>query len=84
MADHNIDQVFLRKKEILEHIVLTTGVSMGESRRVVDAFLMHLHDQLLDSREIALHPLGRIRIIDRETDNGPERIYKLVLQKTAN
>ena len=70
-----------KKIDLLEHVVLKTGVSMAESRRVLDAALFHLHDVLSDGRDVALHPLGRIRVIDRETEKGPHRLNKLVLQK---
>jgi nucleoid DNA-binding protein len=75
------DNEIKKKRDMLEHIVLQTGISMSESRRVIDAALFYLHDAITDGHDVALHPLGRIRVIDRDTEAGPKRLNKLVLQK---
>ncbi|PIB24590.1 hypothetical protein BFP76_05230 [Amylibacter kogurei] len=76
--------VIIRKRDLFEAVVLQTGVRKGEVREVIEALLEKLHFALENNAEIHVPPLGRIKPILRETDDGPRMIYKLHLMKTEN
>lgn len=73
----------LRKKELVEKIVLRSGIKKRDAKPVIEAMLAELGETLASGRELQLPPFGRV-MINREKDvpNGKVMVVK-IRQKTA-
>jgi len=71
--------VQVKKKDFLDQVADASGGKKTEVRGVLDAALALIAERLMAGDEIALPPLGRLRMV-REKDNGKARIATLRLQ----
>jgi nucleoid DNA-binding protein len=71
--------VQVKKKDFLDQVAAASGGKKAEVRGVLDAALALIAERLMAGDEIALPPLGRLRMV-REKDNGKARIATLRLQ----
>lgn len=72
----------LRKKELIEKVVARSGIKKKDAKPVVEAVLAELGVALADSREMALPPLGRVKINrSKPLPNGQVTIVKVRQKK---
>ena len=71
--------VQVKKKDFLDQVAAASGGREAEVRGVLDAVLALIAERLMAGDEIALPPLGRLRMV-RQKDNGKARIATLRLQ----
>jgi nucleoid DNA-binding protein len=71
--------VQVKKKDFLDQVTAASGANKAEVRGVLDAALTLMAERLKAGDEIALPPLGKLRMV-REKDNGKVRIATLRLQ----
>lgn len=61
----------MRKKELIDRVVERSGIKKKDAKPVVEAMLGVLGEALAEKRELALQPLGKIKIKrERELPNG--------------
>lgn len=70
----------IRKKDIYDHVTVTTGLRKREVREAVDATLAYFHKCLTDGKDLHIPPLGKIRSIERGEGAKAKLIHKVVLQ----
>lgn len=70
----------LKKKELLEEVVLRSGIKKKDAKPVVESMLEILGSALADGRELNLQPLGKLRI-NRTEDHGNYRIVVCKLRQ---
>lgn len=63
----------LKKKELLDEVVLRSGVKKKDAKPVVEAMLALLGESLADGRELNLQPFGKLRI-NRAEEHANYRI----------
>lgn len=68
----------IRKKQVYDHVTVSTGLRKREVREAVDATLAYLAQCLAEGRECQLPPLGKIRAISKGKSGKFQ--YRLVLQ----
>lgn len=71
----------IRKKDIYNHVTVSTGLRKREVREAVDATLAYLHTCLSDGKDVLVPPMGKIRSIERGKDGETKIIHKVILQK---
>ena len=68
----------LRKRELVDAAVSRSGVKKKDAKPVVEAVLAELATALAEGRELALQPLGRLKINrEKELPDGRVIIAKL-------
>lgn len=68
----------MRKKELIDAVVTRSGVKKKDAKPVVEAMLAVLGEALSEKRELALQPLGRVKIQRvREHPNGQVLVTKI-------
>lgn len=68
----------LRKKELIDTVVKRSGVKKKDAKPVIEAMLAELGEMLADGREMALPPLGRVKINrQKPVANGRVIVLKL-------
>lgn len=75
------DPNVIKKKEIYEHVSVSTGLRKRDVREAVDSLLEFWHTCLTDGKTIQVPPLGKIRTIERGTGDNIKLHYKLTLKK---
>lgn len=70
----------IRKKNIYDHVTVTTGLRKREVREAVDATLAYFHKCLSEGKDLHIPPLGKIRSIERGEGEKTKLIHKVVLQ----
>nr|WP_323779645.1 HU family DNA-binding protein [Amylibacter sp.] len=70
----------IRKKDIYDHVTVTTGLRKREVREAVDATLAYFHKCLSDGHDLQVPPLGKIRSISRGEGENTKLIHKVMLQ----
>ena len=75
----------LRKKELIDTVVRRSGIKKKDAKPVIEALLAELGENLAAGRELALPPLGRVKI-NREKDipNGRVIVMKLRRQTKSD
>lgn len=74
----------LKKKELVDMVVVRSGIKKKDAKPVVEAMLAVLGETVASGRELNLQPLGKLRINRAETkDNGRVIICKLRQSKAA-
>lgn len=73
----------LKKKELLEEVVVRSGIKKKDAKPVVEAMLEILGESLADGRELNLQPLGKLRI-NRSEDHANYRIIVCKLRQQTN
>lgn len=52
----------MRKRELIEKVVELSGVKRKSAKPVVEAMLSVLGEALSESRELNLHPMGKLKV----------------------
>ena len=52
----------MRKKELVDLVVERSGIKKKDAKPVVEAMLAVLGEAITDSRELNLHPLGKLKV----------------------
>ncbi|MEM7439827.1 MAG: HU family DNA-binding protein [Pseudomonadota bacterium] len=71
----------IRKRDVYNHVTVSTGLRKREVREAVDATLAYLHTCLAEGKDLQLPPLGKVRTIDKSKGDTVKMIHRLVLQK---
>lgn len=68
----------MRKKELIERVVARSGIKKKDAKPVVEAMLAELGEALAENRELALPPLGKLRVKrERNLPNGRMMVVKM-------
>lgn len=71
----------LTKKALVERFMEETGMKKGEARKAVDAMLVVLHGAIHEGRDMAVAPLGKIKVVrKKETPNGELAVLRVKLR----
>lgn len=70
----------LRKRELIDAVVRRSGVKKKDAKPVVEAMLAELGEVLAEGRELALQPLGRVKI-NREKPIPDGRVIVMKLRQ---
>jgi nucleoid DNA-binding protein len=76
------DPNLIKKKEIYDHVSVSTGLRKRDVREAVDSMLEFLHSCLSDGKTIQMPPLGKIKSVERGSGDNIKIHYKLMLKKT--
>lgn len=75
-----IDPNMIKKKDIYDHVTITTGLRKREVREAVDCLLEYFHECLSDGKNIQAPPLGKIRSVEQGSGENTKMVYKLKLK----
>ncbi len=75
------DPNLIKKKEIYDHVSVSTGLRKRDVREAVDSLLEYLHKCLEDGKTVQMPPLGKIKSIERGSGENAKTHYKLMLKK---
>ncbi len=78
------DPNLVKKKEIYDHVSVSTGLRKRDVREAVDSMLEYLHSCLSDGKTIQMPPLGKIKAVERGSGDNIKTHYKLMLKKTGD
>ena len=68
----------MRKKELIDTVVIRSGIKKKDAKPVVDAMLAVLGEALGDNRELILPPMGRLKIRkEKKLPNGRVLVAKI-------
>mgnify|MGYP000219925439 CR=1 FL=1 len=68
----------MRKKELIERVVARSGIKKKDAKPVVEAMLAELGDALAENRELALPPMGKVKVRREKTmPNGRVLVVKI-------
>lgn len=84
-SDENpTDPNLIKKKEIYDHVSVSTGLRKRDVREAVDSLLEYLHSCLEDGKTVQVPPLGKIKPVERGSGDNIKTHYKLMLKKTGD
>lgn len=77
-ADPSSNNLTLRKRELIDKVVKRSGIKKKDAKPVIEAMLAELGEVLAEGRDLALPPLGRVKV-NRKKDlpNGQVLIVKV-------
>ncbi len=75
-----IDPNMIKKKDIYDHVTVSTGLRKRDVREAVDSLLEYLNKCLSEGKTVQIPPLGKIRSIERGTGENTKLHYKLNLK----
>jgi len=78
------DPNLIKKKEIYDHVSVSTGLRKRDVREAVDSLLEYVHKCLENGKTVQMPPLGKIKPIERGTGENAKTHYKLMLKSSAN
>lgn len=71
----------INKRELVERIVLESGMKKGDARRAVDAVLGAVAKAISEGKDIAAAPLGKLRVVrKKQTPNGELAVLRVKLK----
>lgn len=70
----------IKKPELLDEVVLRTGLKKREVKPAVEAALSVLGDALRDGAEVNVPPLGKLRIVKSKDLEGGAAVMTLKLR----
>ena len=76
-----VDPNLIKKKEIYDHVSVSTGLRKRDVREAVDSLLEYLHSCLEDGKTVQVPPLGKIKPVERGSGDNTKTLYKLMLKK---
>ena len=84
VSDVVVSQPELKKKELVDLVVVRSGIKKKDAKPVVEAMLAVLGETIASGRELNLQPFGKLRI-NRTADkeNGNVIVCKLRQSKAA-
>lgn len=71
----------VKKKDIYDHVTVTTGLRRREVREAVDATFAYIFDCLTAGYDVQCQPLGKIRVITKGEGDDLKLIYRLNMKK---
>ncbi len=71
----------IKKKDIYDHVTVTTGLRRREVREAVDATFGYLFECVSAGKDVQMPPLGKIRVITKGEGENQKTLYRLNLQK---
>jgi nucleoid DNA-binding protein len=75
----------IRKKDLYDHVVVSTGLRKREAREAIDSVLEFMHQCLSEGKEVQCPPLGKLRVIVQKAGTPDEKMtYKLNLRKSSS
>ncbi len=77
-----IDPNMIKKKDIYDHVSVSTGLRKRDVREAVDSLLEYFHKSLSAGKTLQVPPLGKIKPVERGTGENAKVHYKLTLKKT--
>ena len=75
-----IDPNMIKKKDIYDHVTVSTGLCKRDVREAVDSLLEYLNKCLAEGKTVQIPPLGKIRSIERGSGENTKLHYKLNLK----
>ncbi len=79
------DDDFMRKPDLIEKVVVRSGVKKKDAKPVVEAMLAVLGEALADGQEMRLPPLGKVMVNrTKDLENGTAYIVKIRQPKKAS
>ena len=73
----------LKKRELIEKVVLKSGIKKKDAKPVVEAMLEVLGDALADGRELNLRPLGKLKL-NRTKETASARIIVAKIRQSKD
>lgn len=73
----------MKKRDLLEKVAQTSGLKKNQARKAVEATLGEIRTALEAGQDVAIPPLGRIKIKTRGEGAEATTQYRLVLQKPS-
>lgn len=77
-----IDPNMVKKKDIYDHVSVSTGLRKRDVREAVDSLLEFFHKSLSSGKTLQVPPLGKIKPVERGSGENLKVHYKLTLKKT--
>lgn len=75
----------LRKRELIEAVVLRSGVKKRDAKPVIEAMLAELGENLAAGRDLTLPPLGKVKVArEKDTPNGRVIVIRVRQNDRAN
>lgn len=82
IADDTLsDPNLIKKKDIYDHVTVSTGLRKRDVREAVDSMLEYLHRCLAEGKTVQMPPLGKIKPVERGSGENAKIHYKLMLKK---
>lgn len=78
------DPNMIKKKDIYDHVSVSTGLRKRDVREAVDSLLEYIHKCLEDGKTVQVPPLGKIKSIERGSGENAKMHYKLMLKRSAD
>jgi len=78
------DPNLIKKKEIYDHVSVSTGLRKRDVREAVDSLLEYIHKCLEDGKTVQMPPLGKIKSIERGSGENAKTHYKLMLKRSGD
>ena len=75
-----VDPNMIKKKDIYDHVTVSTGLRKRDVREAVDSLLEYLNKCLAEGKTVQIPPLGKIRSIERGSGENVKLHYKLNLK----
>jgi len=74
----------IKKKEIYDHVTVTTGLRRREVREAVDATFAYLFECISEGKDVQCPPLGKIKVITRGDGEDAKVHYRLIPRKPGS
>ena len=78
------DPNMIKKKDIYDHVSVSTGLRKRDVREAVDSLLEYIHKCLEDGKTVQMPPLGKIKSIERGSGENAKTHYKLMLKRSGD
>ena len=75
-----VDPNMIKKKDIYDHVSVTTGLRKRDVREAVDCLLEYLNKTLAEGKTVQAPPLGKIKSVERGSGDNIKTHYKLSLK----
>lgn len=82
--DKPVDVNMVKKKDMYDHVSVSTGLRKRDVREAVDCLLEYFHKSLEDGKTLQVPPLGKIKPVERGSGENVKIHYKLTLKKSAD
>ena len=82
VEENIVDPNMVKKKDIYDHVSVSTGLRKRDVREAVDSMLEFMHSSLLNGKTVQVPPLGKIKSVERGSGDNLKVHYKLMLKKT--
>lgn len=74
----------IRKKEIVEHVVMASGLRKRDAREALDQAFAFIRTSLLEGKEIDCPPLGKIKVhVQGPNSDNPKLHFRVIPRREA-